>query len=93
MLRQQRPEINGIGVFRKDARMQDCKVYITLHPCNLAIFIWRLKMKERKIMISQKLFLDLFSYFEFEEYEKEPEIRKALNEKLELLVMHENYTK
>ena len=45
--------------------MQDCKVYITLHPCNL----------------------------EFEDYEKEPEIRKALNEKLELLVMHENYTK
>lgn len=35
MLRQQRPEINGIGVFRKDARMQDCKVYITLQPCNL----------------------------------------------------------
>ena len=93
MLRQQRPEINGIGVFRKDARMQDCKVYITLHPCNLAILIWRLKMKERRIMISQKLFLDLFSYFEFEDYEKETEIRKALNEKLELLAMHENYTK
>ena len=50
-------------------------------------------MKERKVMISQKLFIDLFSYFEFEEYDKEPEIRKALNEKLELLAMHENYTK
>ena len=50
-------------------------------------------MKERKIMISQKLFLDIYSYFEFEEYEKEPEIRKTLNEKLELLAMHENYTK
>lgn len=50
-------------------------------------------MKERRVMISQKLFIDLLSYFEFEEYDKYPEIRKALNEKLDLLVMHENYTK
>lgn len=50
-------------------------------------------MKERQVMISLKLFLDLFSYFELDAYDKEPEIRKALNEKLELLAMHENYTK
>ncbi len=49
-------------------------------------------MKERKVLISQELFLELYTYFEFEEYDKAPMLRQALNEKLDHMVMHDNYT-
>ena len=50
-------------------------------------------MKDKQIMISEQLFRDLYGYFEFEQYDKAPMIRKELNKKLESLALHETYTR
>ena len=50
-------------------------------------------MKEKQIMISERLFRELYCYFELGQYENESVIRKELNKKLESLALHEIYTR
>ena len=45
------------------------------------------------IQISKKLFWDLLEFHLLEKYEKSDDIQKALNEKLDRMVMHDIYTK
>ena len=49
-------------------------------------------MKEKKVLISQKLFLDIYTYFELDIHDNEDEIRRGLNDKLDAMVMHDTYT-
>lgn len=49
-------------------------------------------MKEKKVLISQKLFLDIYTYFELDIHDNEDEIRRELNDKLDAMVMHDTYT-
>ena len=49
-------------------------------------------MKEKKVLIPQKLFLDIYTYFELDIHDNEDEIRRELNDKLDAMVMHDTYT-
>ena len=72
-----------------------------LEPCKVAKFIdiallrscrkdWSIEMKN--VQISQELFFLLVRYFLIEQEETEPEIVKALEKKMDALVMRELYT-
>ena len=70
--------------------MQGCKVY---RHCVVAVLIERIGWDMKNVQISQELFVKLIQFHLLDIYDSSNEIKKGLEEKIDMMARHEAYTK
>ena len=94
---QQIPANSGFGDFKKEgckvARLHCVYTFAVLQPCNLHCDKEVSMNKERYVQIPIHLFMELVKFFVIDLEVDRQKISRELEDKLDALVMHEQYTK